>query len=81
MTDRQIVQKKFNLMLEEYRCKILPDVIEWWEHLAEAEQERIKEIYLYFCGLHFVVGLADQVEGALKVFDRLLYNETPMGSL
>ena len=68
-------------MLEEYRCKILPDVIERWENLAEAEQERIKKINFYFCGLHYVVGLADQAEGALKVFDRLLYNETPMGSL
>ena len=52
MSDRHIVQKKFNLMLEEYRCKILPDVIERWENLAEAEQERIKEINFYFCGLH-----------------------------
>ena len=44
MSDRHIVQKNFNLMLEECRCKILPDVIEWWENLAEAEQERIQKI-------------------------------------
>ena len=31
--------------------------------------------------MHYVVGLADQAEGAPKVFDRLLYNEIPMGSL
>ena len=31
--------------------------------------------------MHYVVGLADQAEGALTVFDQLLYNETPMGSL
>ena len=74
MYDRHIVQKKFNFMLEEYRCKILPDVIEGWEKLAEAEPERIKKFY--FCGLHYVVGLADQAEGALKFFDR--YNGTPM---
>ena len=80
MPDRHMVQKIFNLMLEEYRCKIVPDVIEGWEKLAEAEQERIKKINVYICGLHYVVGLADQAEGALKV-DRLLYNETPMGSL
>ena len=41
----------------------------------EAEQGRIKKINFYFCGLHYVVGLADQAEGALMVFDRLLYNE------
>ena len=44
MSYRHIVQKKFNLMLEECRCKILPDVIEGCENLAEAEQERIKKI-------------------------------------
>ena len=81
MPDRHIVQKKFNLMLQEYRCEILPDVIAGWEHLVEAEQERTKKINFYFCGLHYVVGLADQAEEALKVFDRLLYNETPIGSL
>ena len=43
MSDRHIVQKKFNLMLQEYRCEILPDVIEGWENLAEADQERIKK--------------------------------------
>ena len=62
MSDRH-VQKKFNLMLHEYRCEILPDVIAGWEHLVEAEQEIIKKINFYFCGLHYVVGLADQAEG------------------
>ena len=80
MSDRHIVQKKFNLMLQEYRCEILPDVIEGWENLAEADQERILK-NVYFCGLHYVVGLVDQAEGELKVFDKLLYNETPIGSL
>ena len=31
--------------------------------------------------MHYVVGLADQAEGVLNVFDKLLYNETPIGSL
>ena len=51
MTDRHIAQKTFNLMLEECRCKILLDVMEEWENLAEAEQERIKKINFYFFGL------------------------------
>ena len=66
MSDRHVVQKKFKLMLQEYRCEILPDVIAGWEHLVEEEQERIKKINFYFCGLHYVVGLAHQAEGALK---------------
>ena len=48
MSDRHIVQKKFNLMLQEYRCEILPDVIEGWENLAEADQERIKYSNWFF---------------------------------
>ena len=51
MSDRHIVQKKFNLMLQEYRCEILPDVIEGWENLAEADQERIKKKLLLWFAL------------------------------
>ena len=75
-----LCRKNVNLMLEEYTRKILPDGIEGWEKFAKAEQERIKEIHFYFCGLHYVIGLADQAEGALNIFDRLLYNDTALFS-
>ena len=38
MPDRHIVQKKFNSLLQEYRCEILPDVIEGWSSLGEEEK-------------------------------------------
>ena len=50
MPDRHIVQEKFNLMLDEYRCKILPDVIEGWENLEERE---VSSILSYVHILHF----------------------------
>ena len=30
MSDRHIVQKKFNLLLEKYRSDVLPEIIEGW---------------------------------------------------
>ena len=81
MSDRHIVQKKFNTLLQEYRCKILPEIVEDWSSLPAEEKEKMKVINSLFCGLHYVVGLADQSESALKVFDKLLYQDTPVGSL
>ena len=80
MSDRHIVQKKFNSLLQEYRCEILPDVIDGWSSLGEEEKERMKTINSLFCGLHYVVGLGDQAESALKVFDKLLYEDMRIGS-
>ena len=81
MSDRHVVQKKFNTLLQEYRCKILPEIVEDWSSLPAEEKEKMKVINSLFCGLHYVVGLADQSESALKVFDKLLYQDTPVGSL
>ena len=36
---------------------------------------------MIFCGLHFLVGLTDQTEASLKAWDRLLYDDRPVGSL
>ena len=34
-----------------------------------------------FCSLHFLTGLADQSEVALRGWDKLLYEDKPVGSL
>lgn len=37
---------------------------------------------IFFCGLHFIVGMADQAEASLKVFDTHVYkNPYSVGSL
>ena len=54
-------------------------VADKWEDLTEAEQKQ--SVNEFFCGLHFVVGLADQAEAALKVWDAILYEDQPIGSL
>lgn len=36
---------------------------------------------IFFCGLHYIVGMADQAEAALKVYDKLLFGEVKVGSV
>ena len=38
MSDRAATETKFNRILEEYRTKILPDVIEGYEAMTESDQ-------------------------------------------
>ena len=81
MSDRCIVQKKFNEILQTYRQSILPDVVEEWDILDDDERSKVTRMNDLFCGLHYIVGLADQAEEALKVWDKLLYDDTKVGSL
>ena len=39
MSDRHIVQKNFNCLLEEYRAQILPEVITSWHDFSSEEQQ------------------------------------------
>lgn len=39
MSDRHIVQQKFNSLLEDYRSQILPTVVADWDQLSPAEQD------------------------------------------
>ena len=66
MSDRCIVQKKFNENLQSYCRTILPEMVEDWVSFSEDGKTKIFRINDLFCGLHFMVGLADQAEGALK---------------
>ena len=81
MSDRHIVQKKFNLLLEKYRSDVLPEIIEGWTELSVEEQNNSKKLNEFFCGLHYVVGLADQAESCLKSYEKLVYADTLVGSL
>ena len=50
-----------------------------WDILDE--KSKVSRMNDIFCGLHFIVGLADQAEEALRVWDKLLYDDTKVGSL
>ena len=82
MSDRCIVQKKFNEILQTYRQSILTEVVEEWDILDDDdERSKVTKMNDLFCGLHYIVGLADQAEEALKVWDKLLYDDAQVGSL
>ena len=65
MSDHHIVEKKFNELLEDYRCDILPTVIESWETMTPDEQSSMSTLNNFFCGMHVLVGMADAASSAL----------------
>ena len=67
MSDNCIVQKKFNEFYLKFRTDILPNVVDGWSELNEAQQAKFANMNDFFCGLHFIVGMADQTEAALSM--------------
>ena len=49
MSDRHIVEKKFNELLESYREEILPDVVEGWNDLTTEQQQSFTRVNNFFC--------------------------------
>ena len=71
MSDRHIVEKKFNHLLEEYRLEILPDVIDAWDDLSEEEKQQIASLNNFFCGMHLLVGMADTAARVLLQWEKV----------
>ena len=68
MSDRHAAEKLFNEMLHDYRVEILPTVVENWEIMDDAEKEHLMRMN-FFCGLHYVVGLAECTDESLKPWE------------
>ena len=75
MSDRCSAQKKFNQVFKEYRSSVLPQIIEGWDTMPDDEKKKLKNVNYFFCGLHYLVGLADQAEATLKILEGLLYEK------
>ena len=69
MSDRHAAEKLFNDMLHDYRVEILPTVVGNWENMDDAEKENIMRMNNFFCGLHYVVGLAECTDESLKLWE------------
>ena len=65
MSDRHIVEKNFNSLLEEYRSTILPSVIQSWNTLSQDQQQTMSTLNNFFCGMHVLVGMADTASATL----------------
>ena len=60
---------------------MLPDAIKNWENLSKDQQQSLGNVNEFFCGLHFLVGLADQAEACLKVWENIIFKGQNVGSL
>ena len=79
MSDRHIVQKNFNNLLEDYRSQILPSVIHNWNDLSQAEQDHLSSLNNFFCGMHVLVGMADTTSSALLQWENVHF-DLPVGA-
>ena len=79
MSDRHVVEKNFNQLLEEYRDQVLPDVIQGWTELTPDQQASISKMNNFFCGLHFLVALADAASATLQQWESM-QSAVPDGS-
>ena len=69
MSDRHSAEKLFNELLFEYREELLPTVAENWDQMTDIEKEQLTRMNNFFCGLHYIVGLAECAEATLKVWE------------
>ena len=81
MSDRCAVQKKFNNLFTCFRKDVLPSVVEGWESLTNVEKAKLSGVNEFFCGLHYLVALADQAEACCKIWDSLCWEDKKIGSL
>ena len=80
MSDRCNTQKCFNNMFITLRETILPKVEELWDSLSQEERNSLSKINQFFCGLHFLVALADQADTSLKIWENLCFPDGKVGS-
>ena len=80
MSDRCNTQKCFNNMFITLRETILPKVEELWDSLSQEERTSLSKINQFFCGLHFLVALADQADTSLKIWENLCFPDGKVGS-
>ena len=69
MSDGCATQKKFNNLFQKYHSSVIPDVIDKWNTLTDVEQKILNSINDFFCKLRFLVGLADQAEASIKLWE------------
>ena len=70
-----------NYLLSEYQADILPLVAKVLVNMSKTERERaVNTCQQLFCGLHFLVGLADGAEDTIKVWEAKYTGQEQYGS-
>ena len=76
MSDRHIVQKNFNSLLEDYRSQILPKVVSNWDALSVQEQGELASLNNFFLWNACYCG-----DGRYSIFDPPPVGKFPFQSL
>ena len=81
MADCCATPQKINNLFTKFRKELLPDVMKNWENMPNDQQQSLGNVNEFFCGLHFLVELADQAEVCLKVWENIIFKGQNVGSL
>lgn len=80
MSDRGSVEKVFNNLFDTYRGSLLPGVVEDWGSLSTEAKESMASVNHFYCGLHYLVGLAEQSEAVLVEWEKNHFDGKPVGA-
>ena len=72
MSDKHSAEKLFNDILADYRAEVLPQVINGW---SGSERDQITQMNNFFCGLHYLVSLANAAEATLQTWEATINEE------
>lgn len=75
MSDRASTEIKFNELLQDFRSKILPDLIENWSSMSNEDQTAVSQLMNFFCGLHSLVHFAEAASRALIHTENASFDE------
>ena len=64
----------------EFRKNILKHTVNFHD-LSKIEQEKMVEVNQFFCGLHYLVGLADQAKACFKIWESIIHKDRKVCSI
>jgi hypothetical protein len=71
MSDRAKTNISFTKLLIDYRKQIMPEVVDGWDDLTDAQKNVCSTVNNFFCGLELLVNFAECTTPALKEFEDL----------
>ena len=80
MSDRGSVEKAFNTLFDSYREDMLPSAVDGWDCISSEAQTAMKAVNHFYCGLHYIVGLAEQAEAVLLEWEKLKFGQGKVGA-
>ena len=80
ISDQASVNKKLNDLFQVWRAEALPHVVDGWTEMTEEVRNRYITVNNFWCGLHFLVGLSEQANKTLRVWEQLLHGDRPVGA-